>query len=110
MRNIVIVDCDSTGRNFIDDIVRKNYNPVVLESKVLSDIWGFDGENKSSKEDYGLDDDFDIINYGNSKHGKNVIIDADEDWMLVEITSIKGTKEKLLRISSVISIKEVDNK
>lgn len=54
--------------------------------------------------------DFDIINYGNSKHGKNVIIDADEDWMLVEITSIKGTKEKLLRISSVISIKEVDNK
>ena len=33
-----------------------------------------------------------------------------KDWMLVEITSIKGTKEKLLRISSVISIKEVDNK
>lgn len=53
--------------------------------------------------------DFDVINYGNSKYGKNVIIDADEDWMLVEITSKKGTKEKLLRISSVISIKEVHN-
>lgn len=61
MENIVIVDCESTGKNFIADIIRKNYNPVVLESKVLSDIWGFDDENKSSKEDYGLDEDFVLI-------------------------------------------------
>ncbi|MCQ2977590.1 MAG: ATP-grasp domain-containing protein [archaeon] len=61
MRHIVIVDCDSTGRNFIDDIVRKNYNPVVLESKLLSDLLGFDEENRSSKEDYNFDEDFVLI-------------------------------------------------
>lgn len=51
--------------------------------------------------------DADIMNYGNTKYGKNVIIDADEDWILVEITDKRGTKEKLLRISSVKSITEV---
>lgn len=33
MRNIVIVDCVSTGVNYIEDIIRRNYNPVVLELK-----------------------------------------------------------------------------
>ena len=31
MRNIVIVECMSTGINFIQDIVDRNFNPVVLE-------------------------------------------------------------------------------
>ena len=50
--------------------------------------------------------DADIINYGNTKHGKNVIIDADDEWVLVEITSAKGTKERLLRISSIKRVTE----
>lgn len=50
--------------------------------------------------------DADIVNYGNTKYGKNVIIDADDEWVLVEITSAKGTKEKLLRISSIRRITE----
>ena len=31
MRNIVVVECISTGTNYIQDIVARNYNPVVLE-------------------------------------------------------------------------------
>ena len=34
MRNIVIVECFSTGVNFIQDIVDRNYNPIVLETKI----------------------------------------------------------------------------
>ena len=31
MRNIIIVNLYSTGVNFIGDIIRRNYNPIVLE-------------------------------------------------------------------------------
>lgn len=31
MRNIIIVECKSTGVNFIEDIINRGYNPVVLE-------------------------------------------------------------------------------
>lgn len=50
--------------------------------------------------------DVDILSYGNGKYGKNVILDADEEWMLVESSGPKGTKEKLIRISSVKRITE----
>ena len=50
------------------------------------------------KEDCG---DIDIAMYGNSKHGKNTILDADGDWLLVRIESAKGCKEKLIRVGSV---------
>jgi hypothetical protein len=39
--------------------------------------------------------------YGNSKHGSNTILDADDDWILVRIDSAKGSKEKLIRAGSV---------
>ena len=31
MRNIIVVDCQSTGINFIQDIVNNGYNPIILE-------------------------------------------------------------------------------
>jgi len=31
MRNIIVVDCVSTGVNYIEDIVNRGYNPVILE-------------------------------------------------------------------------------
>lgn len=34
MRNIVVVECMSTGKNFIEDIVNMGYNPVVMQTKV----------------------------------------------------------------------------
>lgn len=33
MKNIIVVDCKSTGTNFIEDIVNRGYNPIVLELK-----------------------------------------------------------------------------
>ncbi len=57
------------------------------------------------KEDHG---DVDVINYGNTKHGSNTILDVDEDWMLVRIGTPKGEKEKLIRMESVERIGVVD--
>ncbi len=34
-RNIVIVDVLSTGYNYVEDIVRRGYHPVVLETRIL---------------------------------------------------------------------------
>jgi hypothetical protein len=59
--------------------------------------------NLDLKEDYG---DVDIAMYGNSKHGTNTILDADDDWLLVRIDSAKGSKEKLIRAGSVQRISQ----
>ena len=46
-------------------------------------------------------EDVDVVMYGNTGHGSNTILDADENWMLVRIEGPKGTKEKLIRMSAV---------
>ena len=33
MKNIIIVECLSTGINYIQDIIDRNYNPIVLDTK-----------------------------------------------------------------------------
>ena len=50
------------------------------------------------KEDH---EDVDVMMYGNSKHGSNTILDADEEWMLVRVDGPKESKEKLIRLESV---------
>lgn len=55
------------------------------------------------KEDH---EDMDISYYGNSKHGTNIIVDADRDWMLVHVETPKGEKDKLIRMESVKGISE----
>lgn len=47
--------------------------------------------------------DSDVITYGNTK-GKNVILDSDESWILVEITTHKTTLRKLLRLDSIAGL------
>ena len=54
------------------------------------------------KEDH---QDADIAMYGNSKHGRNTILDADGEWLLVCTESAKGRKEKLIRLESVQNIR-----
>ncbi len=44
--------------------------------------------------------DSDVITYGNTK-GKNVILDADENWILVEIITPKKEVQKLFRLDSI---------
>jgi len=56
MRNIIIVECRSTGINFIEDIVNMGYNPIVLETKVAdTDEGRLYAENRTK-------------GYGNIKH------------------------------------------
>ena len=52
--------------------------------------------------------DYDVINYGNTRHGSITILDVDEEWMFIRIDSPNGTKNKLLRTESVerVSLKE----
>ena len=37
MRNIIVVEAVSTGYNFVEDIYRRGYNPVILEPLDPSD-------------------------------------------------------------------------
>jgi len=53
-------------------------------------------------------EDADIVMYGNSKHGINTILDADDDWILIRIDSAQGSKEKLIRAGSVQRISLVN--
>ena len=57
--------------------------------------------NLEMKEDHN---DVDVMMYGNTKHGSNTILDADEEWMLVRVKTPKGTKEKLIRMESIARI------
>ena len=62
MRNIIIVQCFSTGVNFVQDIIDRNYNPVVLEMQAFGDS----EEAKLYLEDVcaeydDIDADFDMI-------------------------------------------------
>ena len=35
MKNIIVVECKSTGKNFIEDIVNMGFNPIILETNVV---------------------------------------------------------------------------
>ena len=49
------------------------------------------------KEDY---QDVDV-GYGNMKNGENLMVDIDEEWMLLRVTTPKGSKEKLIRVEAI---------
>ena len=37
MKNIIIVECASTGTNYVQDIIDRNHNPIVLETRTFND-------------------------------------------------------------------------
>ena len=45
--------------------------------------------------------DVDVVMYGNTRHGSNTIKDLDREWLLLEIETPKGQKEKLIRMGSI---------
>ena len=60
MENIVVVDCISTGINFVGDIVNRGYNPIVVELKAPEDC--IEEYEAKTKHAYGqIDEKFDII-------------------------------------------------
>ena len=61
MRNIILVHCTSSGKNFVEDIINRGYNPIVLELKASETE---DGEiyNEHIHEGYKqIPYDFDMI-------------------------------------------------
>lgn len=68
--------------------------------QIVTSLIGEDVE-LSFKED---EMDFDVINYGNTKYGKTILLDADEDWIKVRIVTPKEEKIKLIRVSSIARI------
>ena len=63
MRNIIIVECASTGINYVQDIITRNYNPVVLETKTLNDSEeSMEYHENLVKSSYDrIDNDFELI-------------------------------------------------
>lgn len=60
MENIIIVDCISTGTNFIMDIVNMGYHPIILELKAdPNDIEGY--KQKMELEYSKIEYDYDLI-------------------------------------------------
>lgn len=54
-------------------------------------------------------EDADVLMYGNTKHGSNTILDADDNWILIRIESKKGIVEKLIRMQSIQRISVLDS-
>ena len=62
MRNIVVVECFSTGKNYIKDIIDRNYNPVVLEVKFTDDSSEAKRYQEELEECYdSIDEDFVLL-------------------------------------------------
>ena len=62
MRNIIIVEASSTGKNLVQDIINRNYNPIVLELKQVSDSPEAKEYHECLKEAYDyIQSDFELI-------------------------------------------------
>lgn len=60
MRNIIVVDCVSTGANYIEDIVNRGYNPVILE--LQPGELDIDDYNEKMQRNYSrIEYDYDLI-------------------------------------------------
>ena len=61
MRNIIITECISTGINFIEDIINRGYNPIVLHLKFPDTEEGKEFEEFIYNEYKNINYDFDMI-------------------------------------------------
>ena len=62
MRNIIIVQCMSTGKNYVQDIIDRNYNPIILEMKAFGDSEEALVYHEEVKAEYDLiENEFDLI-------------------------------------------------
>ncbi len=62
MKNIIIVQCMSTGKNYVQDIIDRNLNPIVLEMKLFDDSEDAIITKEEINAEYELiDNDFDVI-------------------------------------------------
>lgn len=62
MKNIIVVECRSTGTNYIADIKNRNYNPVVLNTKIDESEKAKSYCEHVMSEMAKIDYDFEVIN------------------------------------------------
>ncbi|WP_296862330.1 ATP-grasp domain-containing protein [uncultured Methanobrevibacter sp.] len=62
MRNIIIVQCMSTGKNYVQDIIDRNYNPIILEMKAFEDSDEALAHQKEVRAGYAsIENNYDLI-------------------------------------------------
>ncbi len=61
MRNIIVVDCISTGKNFVEDIINRGYNPILLDLKVTDTEEGRDFAEFVIENYKSIDHDYEMI-------------------------------------------------
>lgn len=62
MRNIIIVQCMSTGKNYVQDIIDRNCNPIILEMRPFGDTDVAVAYLDEVRAEYDLiDNEFDLI-------------------------------------------------
>ena len=89
MRNIVIVDCESTGINFIEDIVNMGYGPVVLESQVSDSEVGIQYRKDTQRGYKKIKHDFELI-YEQDTYEETLELVSEYDPILVLPGTEKG--------------------
>ena len=61
MKNIIVVECISTGTNYIEDIINRGYNPIVLELKTADTEEGEEYKRMVYENYERIEHDFEII-------------------------------------------------
>lgn len=88
MRNIIVVDCISSGVNFIEDIINRGYNPVVLQLQPGEmDVEGY--ENKIKSNYSRIKYDFDVI-YEKESYGETLELVRELDPLIIVAGSERG--------------------
>ena len=92
MRNIIIVQCMSTGKNYVQDIIDRNCNPMVLEMKPFGDSEDAMAYQEEVKEEYELiENDFDLI-YENDTYEETLEMVREYDPLLI----VPGTEDGVI--------------
>ena len=103
MRNIIIVQCMSTGKNYVQDIIDRNCNPMVLEMKPFGDSEDAMAYQEEVKEEYELiENDFDLI-YEKDTYEETLEMVREYDPLLI----VPGTEDGVIlatRIANDLSL------
>lgn len=91
MKNIIVVECRSTGTNYIADIKNRNYNPIVLNTKIDESEKAKSYCEHVMSEMAKIDYDFEVINEKDS-YDETLELVKKYDPVLVIPASEKGVR------------------
>jgi biotin carboxylase len=88
MKNIIVVDCISSGVNYIEDIVNRGYRPVILE--LQPDEMDIEEYNKKIQSNYNrIEYDYDLI-YEKDTYSETLEMVRQLDPLLIVAGSERG--------------------